>query len=450
MKRKIERYLGSGDGDIRYLEDGRFDFNGDIDGVLRAIRDYEGRASTSGKKSAKTPGNGTSKIYNGNSASRILFEDKFAKTPHLPVHQPDAMDYFTENIFASPDSNVATAKKAKPKLKSAEAHPKTTTCQTSILRTPQVKAMAKSPTFTSNSLCRTPASVFDMKGFTPLSTNAKTHFVESEMLAYGLFSPDGSLGNDFVMEYAKTPNADDNPRVCIANVRFGDSPSQDRKQRNVKISPIKSVGEILLKRKRQPLFSSSCKKRKNGEGDEYAHGVVTPSLSVSSRNTVATVPLTVCSSASSVQTNISIEELGKVRLLQISGSANKSTAKTPVLEVKHITQDTPGESPHLSPPPSYDKLGSILKSTKKSDTCTPAEKFWSSLGGIDNFTPFRENKECVGESSLMSPTSNSELFPLCFLLLAPSACSKFSQLICRQVLSKPHQRRQRIFCHIQI
>jgi hypothetical protein len=422
MKRKIERYLGNGnDENIRYLEDGRFDFREGIDGVLYAVRESEGRKSTSGKKSVRTLGNSTifksGAHHNRNSASRILFEDKFAKTPNQPVHQPETMDYFAENIFASPDPNVAAVNVAmETQHNQVEVQAKTGNGKASILRTPQVKAPARSPTMTNNSLIKTPAGGFDMKGFTPLSTNAKTHFAESEMLAYGLFSPNGPLGNDFVMEDMKTPNASDNPRVCIANVRFGDSEVLDRKQRNVKISPIKSsIEEMFQKRRRQHLLYDSCKKRKNQKGDEFAFGLVTPSLSVSSRNTVATVPLTVCSSASSVRTNITMEELSKVRVLQISSGSNvnASTTKTPLdcsgVDPKHITQETPNESPLFSPPLNFDKLGgSLLKSTKKSEACTPAEKFWSSLGGIDNFTPFRENEDGVGESSLMSPTSNSE------------------------------------------
>jgi hypothetical protein len=418
MKRKIERYLGNGnDANIRYLEDGRFDFNGDMDGVLLAVRESEGRKSSSGKKNSKTPSNAT-RLYNSNafrnrnSASRILFD---VRTPHQPVSQPEAMDYFVENIFASPDSNAdATNVVIQSQQTKVKPQPTAATGQTSILRTPQFKAAARSPPFTNNSLIKTPAGGFDMQGFTPLSTNAKTTFVESEMFEYGLFSPNGPLGDDFVMEGVKTPSANYNPRVCIANVRFGDSPSTlDQKQRNVAISPIKSAGEIFQKRKRQPLFLDSCKKRKNSKDDAFAFGLVTPSISVSSRTTVATLPLTVCSSASSTRTTLTMEELGKVRINSSGSTISKNAADTSFdcsgMEPKQITQETPRESPLFSPPLNFDKLGdSILRSAKKMDACTPAEKFWSSVGGLDNFTPFRENVEGVGESSLMSPTSNSE------------------------------------------
>ena len=53
MRRKIEKYLakkqGVDEGNIRYLEDGRFDFEGDLEGVLNAVRgkDSRQRRSTS-------------------------------------------------------------------------------------------------------------------------------------------------------------------------------------------------------------------------------------------------------------------------------------------------------------------------------------------------------------------------------------------------------------------
>ena len=396
MKKKIERYLGNGyDNSILYMNDGRFDFNGDINGVLRAVRETEGRKSTSGKKSSRTPAKTylTNGAYTSrNSASRILFD---AKTPRQSPLQLEAMDYLEENIFESPDPVVDRKNDVHPK-QNVTKESTVTTKPTSILRTPQIKAPSRSPTFTNNSIIKTPADF--MKGFTPLPPNARAAFAESEMLAYGLFSPNGPLGNDFVMEGSKTPNASDNPRVCIANVRFGHtSANLDDKLRNVAISPIKSADEIYQKRKRQALFLDSCKKRKNGE-DGFAFGLVTPSLSVSSRNTVATLPLTVCSSASSARSNLTMKELCKVPLLQINSSGsnvNLSTSKTPSnTKPMNITQETQEETP--------------IFSARKSDTFTPAEKFWSGLGGLDNFTPFRENADDVGETSLMSPSSNSE------------------------------------------
>jgi hypothetical protein len=423
MKRKIERYLGNGDDDsIHYLDDGRFDFKGDVEGVLGAVREFDrsyvkSTDKSSDKKSALTPRDGdveyskNNALRNRNSASRILFEDQLLNDPKPHGYQPDASDAYVENIFASPDPSFDNGNPTiQPERKLVELRSTFTTGRSSILETPSSKAPAKSPTL-ANSLIKTPAGAYD-RGYTPLSTSTKTNFAEM-LLADGLFSPNGLLGNEFGFEgdVIKTPTANEHPRVCIANVRFSDSPTtRDDKLRNVGISPIKSTSEISQKRKRQSLFVESCKKRKKEDG--IASGLVTPSLSVSSNTTVTTLPLTVCSSAASVRTGLSLEELGRVRLLQINSSTsnkNTSAAETPFdcsgLELKHITQETPSASSIFSP-----HLGSILRSTKKMDSCTPAEKFWTSVEGLDNFTPFRDTGEGGGASSLMSPTSNSEFW----------------------------------------
>lgn len=433
MKRKIERYLGNGNDDnIRYLEDGRFDFSGDIEGVLTAVRELDKSSAKKGEKvsgkkapSAMTPRDSSynNSFEDRNSASRNLFDERFSKTPQRThVHRPEVTERFADNIFASPDPVIEYDKKpfVEEEKTLVELRSTFTTGRASILETPQVtKVPVRSPTFTNNSI-RTPAGPFDMRGFTPLSANDKTNF--ADMLADGLFSPNGPLGNDFVMEGdgVKTPNAKEHPQMCIANVCFGETPTNfDRKQRKVAISPIRSTEEIVKKQKRQHLFVDTSKKRKNKKDAAFTHGLVTPSLSVSSNTTVTTLPLTVCSSTSSVRTTLTLEELGKVRLLQIGSSApqrdiSKSATETPLecsgMEPKHITQENPHESsPLFSPPPNLDKAdGSVSPSTQKTDACTPAEKFWSSVGGLDNFTPFRVMEEDGGDGSLMSPTSNSK------------------------------------------
>lgn len=429
MKKKIEKYLGNGDESrIRYKADGRFEFNGDLEGVLTALHEGADSAkkSSAGKPkrsgAAATPrmnypqGTQPDNSYFSGNTSRALFGNRNNRTPTgaWSGALPDS-DSKLNNIFISPPPEVANAyQTASSQQNLAELRSTFTTGRASILETPQfAKVPARSPTMTQK--IKTPAGALEMSGYTPLSANAKTNF--SEMLVEGLFSPNGPLGNDFVLEDGgstgvKTPHASDHPRLCIARVRFGDTDSPmafDKKQRNVAISPIRSVKELSQKRKRRSLFADSHKKQRGGKlEDAFGLGMVTPSLSVSSRTTVATLPLTVCSSASSSRTTLTMDELSKVRPLQINTSLYKSNVQTAKLttepdssvELKYITQDTPsGES---SP-------GSILRSTKKMDsTCTPAEKFWSSVGGLDNFTPFRSMEEGDAASSLMSPTSNSE------------------------------------------
>mmetsp|Transcript_36207 Transcript_36207/g.76313 ORF Transcript_36207/g.76313 Transcript_36207/m.76313 type:complete len:534 (+) Transcript_36207:1102-2703(+) len=510
MKRKIERYLSNNDKEkIRYLHDGRFNFHGDLEGVLVAVRDVGENGNRSGgtgrnsnRKSKKSSSNGASGIgstrtpcINGktttfsndfsgsrsaytNSASRNLFEDTCKRNDvndwdvdvasNIFVSPPPSNKKYNSNRDDDGDHGKADSDQ-KRQLRSTF-----TTGRASIMETPNNKAArpARSPTF--HSIQTPDVNHLDLRGFTPLSKNSKGNGNPNnfaEILDSGFFSPGGPLGKDFVMEAAaesgsenpnnisalstsfaegvKTPHASDHPRMCIANVRFGDSPEKktaeaDRRQREVAISPIckVSLSALTQKRKRRSLFGDDAKKHKPNNVESGRGGVVTPSYSVSSNTTVTTHPLTVCSSASSVRTTLSLDELSKVRSIQIMSSSlrggNKdngtddhshkerndqnSPPECSGMEPKHITQDTPSAanerrnasyraSPPFSPPPSLDKVGSILQSARKLDVGTPAEKFWSSVGGLDNFTPFKVRDECEGNASgLMSPTSNSKFF----------------------------------------
>ena len=485
MKRKIEKYLARSqncdESSIRYLDENRFDFSGDLDGVLYAVRDAEGSSarrggdrSTSDRKASRkqsrrldrddsssfTPGmnshgmggatfsqppsffTSNRSYYNRNSASRTLFGDKENRTPHKQADSENSdNDDMFNNIFSfSPsnskrdkkeDTNANCEKKRNTRSKSSDA-PLTelrstfTTGRASILETPRAskKSSHKSPDINSLPL-KTPDVNFDLRGFTPLSTNNKGNF--AEILDSGLFSPSGLMDKDFLMEATsaidgvKTPHASDHPRMCIANLRFGAGPSPspfDTKQRDVAISPICKMTTQSQKRKRRSLFADSYKKRQNNGKSEGMNGLVlvTPSLSVSSSTTVMTYPLTVCSSSSTSRSILSLADISKMKPLRINSTLLKSNTimntRSPPdcsgMEPKQITQDSPSCSPPFSPPLNFDKLGgSILKSHKKMDAGTPAEKFFASIGGLDNFTPFKALETQDG-GSLMSPTANSE------------------------------------------
>ena len=77
MKRKIEKYLSNNDKEkISYKDDGRFDFRGDVKGVLAAVRDSTSEG-TSTKKA--NPGN-------NNYSNR-----KALKRPGGDAHTPRAL-----------------------------------------------------------------------------------------------------------------------------------------------------------------------------------------------------------------------------------------------------------------------------------------------------------------------------------------------------------------------
>jgi len=539
MKRKIEKYLSNNDRDkINYLNDGRYDFHGNVEGVLMAVRDStengggpknpsrKPRPSSNndiagGGSDDRTPsGNAkittfshdfsTSRSAYANSASRNLFEDTATKLRH-GVGSDDFGVEVANNIFISPpqppnkdldnkddDRNLVGKADSDQKRQLRSTF---TASRASIMETPNQK---KGDSYVSVKTPTTMTEVvndLDLRGFTPLSNNAKHNPYQgnhcsaanfAEILDSGLFSPDWPLGKDLetssdnandvsalsaasfaegvkTPKTPKTPHAGDRPRMCIANVRFGDDPKKemrateraatatDRMQREVAISPICKLSPSALTknwRKRRSLFGddldgASPKKHRSGGK------VVTPSFSVSSNTTVTTHPLTVCSTASSVRNTLSLEELSKVRPMQIIGTSlkeapddginneNDNTDNTgkndqtttnsppvcPGLGPKHITQDTPlaaededgegsrphhgqrrGTSPPFSPPSNLEKMGSILQSAKKPDAGTPAEKFWSSLGGLD-ITPYKARGDLEGGTSgLMSPTSNNKFF----------------------------------------
>lgn len=513
MKRKIERYLSNNDRErIRYLAGGRFDFDGDLDGVLTAVREGPDNSSAnrnvrrthkSGKKSGNNNRNGGGEgpqqtpRMNGQSSKTTTFSNDFSNSRSAYTNsasrnlfddttkcQDEDSDFdLTNNIFISPPpSGKKKQSAASVDNGKADSNQKRQLRSTfnsgraSIMETPKDKTMLHS--------IKTPTDINDMdlRGFTPLSNNAKHQDANpnnfADFMNSGIFSPGWPLGKDFAIdgsnpnnistlstsfaEGVKTPHASDHPRLCIANVRFGDSPEKmsssmvvaasvamkldDRMQREVAISPICKVSLSALKQKRKcrSLFGDdnvddcSSKKLKTMDGKltTSQKGMVTPSFSVSSSTTVTTHPLTVCSSVSSVRTTLSLEELSKVRPIQINSSLqqtgnnnihnenNMSTTTNACsgMEPKHITQDTPPStqedvvvanstahraSPPFSPPHNFDKVGSIIQSAKKLDAGTPAEKFWSSVGGVESFTPFKAEEEGVG-TSLMSPTSNSE------------------------------------------
>jgi hypothetical protein len=528
MKRKIEKYLSNNDKDkISYKDDGRFDFRGDVEGVLTAVRDSTSEGTStkkanpsnndySNRKALKRAGGDahtpralrsssgktttfSESIFSNNrsaftndSASRNLFLESSLSKRDDTDFDLDAEEVVANNIFISPApsdkernaDDTMTDSDQKRELRSTF-----TAGRASIMETPRdaKRRPARSPTFGS---MKTPeVSKMDLCGFTPLSTNGK-HQEEgnnsnfAEMLDSGLFSPGWplALGKDFVVESndhssannisalstsfsssfadgLKTPHAGDHPRMCIANVRFGDDgPETDRAesymmQREVAISPIFNPKEIKngKKRKRRLLFVNNLH---GGDSSDAEFPCVTPSaFSVTSRATVMTHPLTICSSASSVRTALSLEDF-KGQLIQIrssnggtekndvddDGIDERQTSTSPLdcsgMEPKHITQDTPmvgadednnahrasslatsprgaddsahyRASPPFSPPPHLlDKVGSILQSARKLDAGTPAEKFWSSVGGLENFTPFKIDGG--NDDGAASGTSNSE------------------------------------------
>ena len=513
MKRKIEKYLSNNDKDrIRYKDDGRYDFRGDLDGVLTAVREGPTEGSGGGgtgvsnksngedgsiriatKRShpedgcggnAQTPGLNTRpscrktakfadsmfsnnrSAYTNNSASRNLFVGQSSSSIQEDADfDSGADDTISNNIFISPPPSC---KKRNTDVKMADSDQKRslrstfTTGRASILDTPidsKHRSARSSPAF---GPMKTPDVMnLDLRGYTPLSNNGR-HQEEgnntnlAEILGSGLFSPGWPLmeanhpiSNNVSMlstsyssssfaEGVRTPHARDHPRMCIANVRFGADHTMDaidRMQREVAISPISNLKEMLDKKNRRARqLSFGDKLHSEAKSGSRLH-CVTPSFSVKSSTTVVTHPLTISSSVISDRTTLSLEELSKIRPIHINSSikvisktddtmhdindeqTSSSLLDCSATEPTHITQDTPSctddrsrSSPPFSSTPKLDKDGSILQSSRKFSAGTPAETFWSSVGGLENFTPFKVNgDEGEGGASGLLSTSNSEL-----------------------------------------
>ena len=452
LKRKIERYLSNDNTEeVQYKEDGRFDFNGDLNAVLMAVRTTSvgssskkrnsSRKSASKRTATRTPRAPTSGKSNSTtfsestySASRNLFEDTAKKRAKV-AHDFAIDNLAPSNIFFSPPP--ASAKKTvRVNDEKGTASNKKAVGRVSIMSTPKDKQQtARSPMFTS---IQTPD--VSLRGFTPLSNNVKHHEESTkkhfeEYLEAGLFSPGLPIGKDYyVMDESsnnpnnisalsfadgvKTPHASDHPRMCIANVRFGhDNPVavaqvSNRVQREVAFSPMKYSKTVLNQEEKrsaqQSLSGGDLKKKKSGEEGKC----VTPSLSVSSGATVATLPLTICSSASSVLSVEAVQAPKKNETNNEQPTKSSSPQDFSGIKPTQITQDTPGEdscaSPPFSPSPNLDNH--LAGSAKKLDAGTPAEKFWSSVGGVESYTPFKigpgEEDEGV-TTAFLSPTSNS-------------------------------------------
>jgi len=99
MRRKIEKYLARKQGvderNIRYTEDGRFDFMGDLEGVLNAVR---GRDSSGRMKSKADRTRSTAKK---SSTGKKLRKDKLLKPP-----APMALNYMPYGMVPPPYSGM--------------------------------------------------------------------------------------------------------------------------------------------------------------------------------------------------------------------------------------------------------------------------------------------------------------------------------------------------------
>ena len=469
MKRKIEKYLSSSGKKKLKRDDGRYDFHGELDQVLNAVRDEGARVPSTGKKSSSKKNSSSSRSSSSSggggrtkraaaAAAEITIaaslKDNSTDTPRVnpgvtsvksskltanfdeslftndrsstqtnsvskalfgktPSKQNDGAEDNSGNIFLSPRSALKYSTIPKKKGNKVNTRDKRdlrtnfTTGRASILATPQVSKKAIDRDLSE----QLDLNFQSIKGFTPLSMvkggagdgsqfQDITSFFGAEHPTLddgGLFSPGelfADVGNTFVdgIKTPKTPHASSHPRMCIANVRFGTTPkAADMKQRHVAISPIGSLQSVQQnKKKRRSLFDTSeqseKKSRKEGTSVPSGLGMVTPSFSVSSNTTVTTYPLTVCSSAASIRTTMTLEELSKIKPIPINSTLQKDGSM-----IHHQTDCSGMEPKHITHQEVALENLSPITTVKKIDGHGSVEKFWSNMGGLDHLTPFRSD-----------------------------------------------------------
>ncbi len=153
MRRKIEKFLakkqGVDESSIRYTEDGRFDFMGDVEGVLAAVRGKDilskGKKSDrkSSRKSAKKNRKEEHKMHPIGMPMYLPYPPPYPGMPPHPMYPHDGMMPHMHHPYASKPVPGTTSTAAKPTSDKLPLAPKPPTTQ----KTP----MSMSPKKTSSS-----------------------------------------------------------------------------------------------------------------------------------------------------------------------------------------------------------------------------------------------------------------------------------------------------------
>uniref|UniRef100_A0A7S1B5E6 Uncharacterized protein n=1 Tax=Corethron hystrix TaxID=216773 RepID=A0A7S1B5E6_9STRA len=120
MRRKIEKYLakkqGCDESHIRYLEDGRFDFMGDIDGVLASVRgkDGSGRRSKGDRRPKKARKKKTEKVPIPDAACSSMTADQPSnRLSHCPITPLPISKSYSDSEESSKGSEFSRSKSYK-------------------------------------------------------------------------------------------------------------------------------------------------------------------------------------------------------------------------------------------------------------------------------------------------------------------------------------------------
>jgi hypothetical protein len=283
MRRKIEKYLakkqGIDEASLRYTEDGRFDFMGDVDGVLAAVRgkDTFGRGKKSDRKARKSS---AKKSRHGDHSMHPLGMPMYlpyAMAPpypgmHHPMYSHDSMvSHMGHSYPSKPISNGASSTAASDKVPLAPkpvtaqkldmaVSPKGSTIQDGV-STPFVNlklsgtkggsfSSSRKSFFDSPSTKSTPEyglsspGMLNIHGMTPLSTLKDTFATPYGTQMFSELSPEDnlSLNKALFADDSKTPARNKKSphgiKFCIGNDKSMSRFVCDMRNHRVSISPL--------------------------------------------------------------------------------------------------------------------------------------------------------------------------------------------------------------------
>jgi len=382
MRRKIEKYLankqGCDEAHIRYTEDGRFDFLGDIEGVLNAVRGKDGTGARGrGRGRRKNTDTKKKSTKKRNLDSDLEKTDRKRKKDDNKENKlytyPSDKDYY--KMLSSP-RNFYDRTSNQGYIRQSNTFPRIdneASVDANIFTfSPSAKKKDHFDFFNSKYDNR-PSSCGDhsmnhMQGLTPIS-DIKKPYLDSNINGQDLhciFSPSNLIDNKSPIE--NNVNAIKRPKLCISHIAIGSSNKPNKRKnpkevfRHVVISPISNFS-ISERRNHRQSFNKNHR-RCDSRDDSLNQ------ISVSSTGTIRRTLTSSNGSTSVIQT--------------VTTKNNKNTAKS-----------IPALTPIITD--SRDSSTAAYSSSTKSSNDMLLESF------SDNFL----NQQPKLELSLMSPAEKS-------------------------------------------
>lgn len=291
MRRKIEKYLakkqGVDEANIRYMEDGRFDFMGDLEGVLASVRgkDCLSKGKKSDRKSARksvkkyhkddhkmhpmgmpmyVPYGMAPPAYPGMPPHHMYPHDGMMPhhMPHPYAAKPNAPGLSSKShndkVPLAPKPNIAQAKTPmsySPKKRKPEEEdgtpflnmtpgPSTNRRSDAMSFSSSKKSMFDSPSKSGLDINLSSPGTLNIHGMTPLSTLKDTFTTPYASQMFSGLSPDDnlSLNKALFADDSKTPVSKSRTsrqmRICFGNEKSMSSFISDMHYNRVSISPL--------------------------------------------------------------------------------------------------------------------------------------------------------------------------------------------------------------------